>query len=142
MGKCLAKESSLVVERIPIEEYINYLQKRKSIPRSTVATLDDINKISEAHKVSKATIANNLIEISELLNILAEACDENSIKIYADYFRYSESRKLCYGNDLYKDAVTSQISLLNKNLKRLPHKFTSKYLITQSIYEKSLNYYA
>jgi hypothetical protein len=141
MGKCLTKYQNKSEDKVGLEEYIEKIKKRNDIQRPTIKSFQLVSTSSNFYTVSKAEVKDDLIVKSQLIELVQEAISLNASKIYSDYSVYSEARKVDSDPNKYKKSVISQISLLKKNLKKFPHQFSSKYLITQSIYQNSLDHY-
>ncbi|OMJ94780.1 hypothetical protein SteCoe_1960 [Stentor coeruleus] len=147
MGRCFSKEAELAkISRLSLQEYIANIRRSTAQRRETLVLFQNISNLADQMEVEKAEVIDNIIEKTKFIKIIKEAIDLNSSKIYSDYHRYFDTRKAFrskneYLND-YIDTVISQISSLNKNIKRFPYKLSTKYLITESVYEKSLQYYS
>lgn len=147
MGKCFSKEAELArISRLTLQEYISNIRRSTSQRRTTLVIFQNLSNLAEHVELEKAEVADNIIEKTQFIKIVKEAIDINSSKIYSDYHRYFDTRKafrskIEYLYD-YIDTIISQISSLNKNIKRFPYKLSTKYLITESVYAKSLQYYS
>ena len=141
MGKCLSINPSQKYDRIALDDYIQNLKKAKSVRRSTIILFQEISNLADMKLVTRAKIKDNKVKKSQLKEMIKEASEINSMKIYSDYYRYTDSRKSAVSTAQSTEIIRIQISLLDKNLKRFPYIFASKYLITQSVYDSSIFYY-
>ena len=141
MGKCFAKSQNGTYDKISLEDYIKFMRQSKVKRRDTIIAFQELSRLQTITPITRATIKHNLIKRSELVELILESCQTHREKIYSDYYRYYDSRKALAENSLFKDIIISQISLLNKNLKKFPSNFATKYQITQSVYLKSITHY-
>ena len=141
MGKCLSINPSQKYDRIALDDYIQNLKQAKSVRRSTIILFQEISNLADMKLVTRAKIKDNKVKKSQLKEMIKEASEINSMKIYSDYYRYTDSRKSAVSTAHSTEIIRIQISLLDKNLKRFPYIFASKYLITQSVYDSSIFYY-
>ncbi|OMJ82208.1 hypothetical protein SteCoe_17169 [Stentor coeruleus] len=147
MGKCLSKEAKLAkISRLTLQEYIENIKRATSQRRMTLVLFQNLSNLVDHVEMEKAEVVDNIIEQKQFIKIIKETVDINSSKIYSEYHRYFNARKAFRSNTEYLkdyiDTIISQVSSLNINIKRFPYKLSTKYLITESVYAKSLQYYS
>jgi hypothetical protein len=144
MGKCGSKGEGK--EKVRLEEYVKGIRMEERPKRPTIVAFQSVEDDEIGRVRGRVTVEGNVIKKTQMIGVVVEACKLNEKKIYMDYFRYFDSRKMMGADKSYRenyiDAVVSQISLLNRNIKRFPLQLASNFLITERVYKESFDVYS